>query len=190
MGYDIKVCQCATPIRKDCRAGACTHKVVDNAYLSYNFSQYEDYWDIEKHLHQHRGKTMARSAQKALNRLKDEGVVPCIKKGEDMWTASKGVFAHHLDRFKKIGLEYPNHRFYADCCEEGVYSAEENETDSIYSFTEEDEYNIIDPVYFTNSQGVKILIDSFQKAAEIYTRLCLEDNPKANFWLDIARSMS
>ena len=189
MGFDVQVRQCATPLREDCRAGECSHKVVDETYLSYNFSQYKDYWFIKKHLHQHRGKTLAKSAEYALERLKDEGIVPYVGRGEDMWTASKGVFAYHLERFKKMGEKYYNHRFYADCCREEGYL--ETDTESIYSFTEEDEYSILDDyLYYTDSSGYKTRVDNFQKAAEIYTRLCLEGDSTANIWLDVARSMS
>lgn len=186
MGYDIYIKCCSIPFKDICKTQNCLHNIVDETYLSYNFNIFRDYWHITQ-IHKHRGKTISKQIEIILKNLETEGITSQINKGEDGWTATKNVFAYHLTRIKNMAQKYPFHRFYIDC-----YNNDYSDTESVYSF--DDEYDIIDNIYhkFTYPSGNIIHVNNFEKASQIYTMICIDDNKYSSqekeYWLNVARS--
>jgi hypothetical protein len=111
MGYDIYIKQCSSI---HCKLPDCSHTIIDESYISYNFNKFRNYWSVTENLHSHTGSFISSSLHSALEKLSKEGIHPHIKKSEDGWTPSKNVFAFHLLKLKTLAEKYPDYYFYID----------------------------------------------------------------------------
>lgn len=166
-------------------------------YLSYNFSKFSDYWYIKKHLYGHKASTIIKYLNNAINKLKEEGISPVIKDGEDGWTPNINVFMYHLNYFletiQNIIKGSPSHinvRYWSDGCGEVNYDDCESEPD-ISEEQEESEMQIDDGIaYFRHPIHGNMKIDSFAKASEVYTMMVINNDPRASVWLEYAKAFN
>ena len=73
----------------------------DNLYtsnLSYNFSRYKNYWNINTHLHGKNTTIVIVNLYNCILTLANEGIKPVIYDGQDGWTPEKNVFMYHMKR--------------------------------------------------------------------------------------------
>jgi len=167
-------------------------------YLSYNFSIFSEYWYIKQHLHGHKASTILKYIKIGIQKLRDSGIQSGVQPGQNGWSPEKNIFLTHLERFQfKIQEninKYPSHantRYfcdYASGCDETDYSdcISEPDVEDTYDDLpqESDEYTV-----FRHPIHGNMIINTFAKAAEIYTYLLLKNSDNANWWLEFAKSM-
>lgn len=198
MGHDIDVKECPSPYNPEtCRDGLCNHKIVDSAYISFNFSHFgEYYWSIHK-LHGHTGRHGLKRLRAADKKLGDEKVKAEFKKDENGWTNTKNVFRVHVQRFIELCERHPKCRFYSDQVYDGPETDESDVEDSSEDGSDngdEDSGEESDDGWYVSYRHPlkgNMRVDTFEKASEIYTRETLDgvSVERAQAWLDLAKKL-
>lgn len=150
MGYGIKI-----------KLG---NQTFETTYISYNWSDFSDYWHVSKDVSRLKGFVVALKGRIALEKIKnDKNITPSIpdpenynwgyglrNDTEDMNESERlGVFAYHIERFIKLGEQYNDCFFFTDHDTDSDYSEDdtsssEQETNNI---KDEDESFIVSLYY-------------------------------------------
>lgn len=205
MGHDIIIANCPNPPTRSCVEGCeCTHYREKESYMSFNFSKYDYYWHISN-AHGHQGAVVEIQLTKAIAKLANEGVKPCILSEEDGWTPEKNVFMYHLTRLRKIAVDYPDSTWLSDQCWSRRPDPNDPEPDNDHEPDNEPDTSDVGMrgeyvndevklpasqcVYFRHPIKGNMLIDDFASASEVFTYMTLRDDARAPQWLELAKSM-
>ena len=107
MGHDILIKNCPKNLTDECiEGGKCSHTTLDDGYISFNYSKFDNYWHI-RNAHGHECHLVSKQLSKAIKELLNEGVKSKTVLG-NAWLPDKSVFLYHLINIKKLVDKYPN----------------------------------------------------------------------------------
>jgi hypothetical protein len=192
MGHDLVMKLCPRPLAPECVSGGeCNHESRETDYISFNHSENRDIWHVSMS-HGHTGRVVSIQLAKAITLMKSNGVVAEIPPGGDGYTRGPGVFLLHIIRIKNMADRNPGLTFLSDQYWSFNPDPNDSDSDNYVDCIDVDEIPIkIDSVtYFRHPVKGNMKIDNFASASEVFTLMTIKGDPRASYWLDLAKKMS
>jgi hypothetical protein len=199
MGHGLYLKNCPSTLKGKCISGDCDHKCKAYSSLSFNFTEYADYWSVAQ-AHGHKGDVIVIQLKNAIDRLLKEGIGRTILGGQDGWTSEINVFHFHLHRLLAIIQDNQDCTMTSDQvwsfvsdpndAQDAYESESDTDSEDDNARGDADQQAPLGPItYYQHPIKGNMKIDNFAKACEIFTMMTISGDARASQLLDLAKMM-